>query len=137
MFNLKSTEFSSSGFHFSSSLHSPGIYFWKDSITFCGAKQPIAELDLAANREAQKHNGRIVECCWDRVHMKWMFMRLREDKSFPNSYTTAQSECTAQLSTIEPLLFFPVEVCMSIRQPVTKEWLLEVVEKHRWDLHRC
>ena len=72
-----------------------------------GAKQPIAELDLAANREAQKYNGRIVECCWDRVHMKWMFMRLREDKSFPNSYTTAQSECTAQLSTIEPLLFFP------------------------------
>ena len=24
---------------------------------------------------------------------------------------------------------------MSIRQPVTKEWLLEVVERHRWELH--
>lgn len=41
-------------------------------------------------------------------------MRVREDKSFPNGLTTATS------------------VCHSIQQPVTKEWLLEVVEKHRW-----
>lgn len=26
----------------------------------------------------------------------------------------------------------PSGVCQSIIQPVTKEWLLEVIEKHRW-----
>ena len=27
-------------------------------------------------------------------------------------------------------------VCMSIRQPVTKQWLLEVCEKYRWGIDK-
>lgn len=30
---------------------------------------------------------------------------------------------------------YTIGVCDSIRQPVTKEWLLEVCEKHRWRAH--
>lgn len=44
------------------------------------------------NKEARQHNGRIVECYWD-IKTGWNFLRVREDKSFPNGYTTAISEC--------------------------------------------
>ena len=42
------------------------------------------------NKEARSYNGRIVECSW--TPQGWKFLRLRQDKSFPNSYTTAASE---------------------------------------------
>ena len=51
------------------------------------------------NKEARNHNGRIVECSWS-PH-GWTFLRLREDKSFPNSYTTAASQCAySKLSVV-------------------------------------
>lgn len=74
---------------------------------------PFAQIDVKGNRELLKHNERIIECAWDQKS-GWKFERVREDKSFPNSFTTATS------------------VCNTIRQPVTKEWLYEVIEKYGW-----
>lgn len=51
---------------------------------------------IQRNKEARQHNGRIVECYWD-IKSGWNFMRVREDKSFPNGYTTAMSECLEML----------------------------------------
>ena len=45
------------------------------------------------NKEAKVHNGRIIECYWD-SSSGWNFMKVREDKSFPNGVTTAKSEVT-------------------------------------------
>ncbi len=57
-----------------------------------GGGGQIAELDLKLNKEARQHSGRIVECTLDIKTQKWLFLRVREDKSFPNSYDTAKSE---------------------------------------------
>ena len=59
-----------------------------------GYKQPFSELDLLDphNKEARQLSGRIIECMWDKTTSKWKFMRLREDKSFPNGVETAMSE---------------------------------------------
>ena len=46
---------------------------------------------LQANKETRQLNGRIIECSWD-PQLGWCFMRVREDKTFPNSYTTAMSK---------------------------------------------
>ncbi len=47
-------------------------------------------ITLQRNKEAKQHSGRIVECYWDK-ESGWNFMRVREDKSFPNGLTTARS----------------------------------------------
>ena len=55
---------------------------------WCGIK---SSLQIPRNREAKKYNGRIIECYWDQK-TGWNFMRVREDKSHPNGYTTAKSK---------------------------------------------
>ena len=40
-------------------------------------------------------DGKIVECTWDAKGNQWKLLRVRTDKSFPNAFTTAQSECLA------------------------------------------
>lgn len=47
-------------------------------------------LDLQLNKEAKEHNNKIIECNY--VDGKWKFLRVRTDKSFPNSYETATSK---------------------------------------------
>ena len=51
----------------------------------------FSQIDLRRNREVNQYNGRIIECTYDRVAQQWKFLRLREDKSFPNAYDTAKS----------------------------------------------
>ncbi|KAI4465297.1 mrna-capping enzyme [Holotrichia oblita] len=58
-------------------------------------------------------DNKIIECKFEAN--QWKFMRERTDKSFPNSYTTAKA------------------VCGSIQDPVTKEKLLDYIEKFRFD----
>ncbi|KAF7269068.1 hypothetical protein GWI33_017826 [Rhynchophorus ferrugineus] len=53
-------------------------------------------------------DGKIVECKYE--NRKWVFMRERTDKSFPNSYATAEA------------------VYDSIKNPITKEYLLQHTE---------
>ena len=86
-----------------------------------------------SNKELLKHHERIIECAWDKAG--WKFERVREDKSFPNSYTTATSELAAggvHGSLWDQTFLHVVGVCNTIRQPVTKEWLYEVIEKYGW-----
>ena len=56
-----------------------------------GSGGQFSELDLKLNKDAKQYNGRIVECTLDKKTGKWMFLRVRNDKSFPNSYDIAKS----------------------------------------------
>lgn len=39
-------------------------------------------------KKVQEYNGKIIECKYE--DRKWVFMRERTDKSFPNSFNTAK-----------------------------------------------
>ncbi|KAL0274459.1 UNVERIFIED_CONTAM: hypothetical protein PYX00_006876 [Menopon gallinae] len=57
-----------------------------------------------------KHlDSKIVECTYDGTTDKWVFMRERTDKSFPNSFDTAKS------------------VCNSIKNPISEKYLLDFI----------
>ena len=43
-------------------------------------------------KELKNLNKKVVECTWDAENNQWKFLRVREDKSFPNGYNTALSE---------------------------------------------
>ena len=45
-------------------------------------------------KELKNLNKKIVECTWDDEKNQWKFLRVREDKSFPNGYETAMSKST-------------------------------------------
>uniref|UniRef100_A0A8P4K2P3 mRNA-capping enzyme n=1 Tax=Dicentrarchus labrax TaxID=13489 RepID=A0A8P4K2P3_DICLA len=62
-----------------------------------------------ATKELKQYDNKIIECTF--ANNSWVFMRQRVDKSFPNSYETAMA------------------VCKSIQEPVTKEILLEYVDR--------
>lgn len=72
--------------------------------------QPFAKMKV--NKQLKELNNKIIECKWE--NNQWTFMRERSDKSFPNGYNTA------------------IGVINSIKDPVTKEILLDVIEHHRW-----
>lgn len=77
------------------------------------------------NKEARQHNGRIVECYWD-IKTGWNFLRVREDKSFPNGYTTAISECVV----ISVSIFFSFCYCDSYNHyynDASSIWALSVL----------
>uniref|UniRef100_A0A671XVP3 mRNA-capping enzyme n=1 Tax=Sparus aurata TaxID=8175 RepID=A0A671XVP3_SPAAU len=65
--------------------------------------------NMKATKELKQYDNKIIECTF--ANNTWVFMRQRVDKSFPNSYDTAMA------------------VCKSIREPVTKEILLEYVDR--------
>lgn len=81
-----------------------------------GYDKPFAPIKVT--KELKNLNKKVVECTWDSETKQWKFLRVREDKSFPNGYNTA------------------ISVCQSIQQPVTRQWLLEVIEKHRFKQNR-
>eukprot|EP00064_Thunnus_orientalis_P003978 superscaffoldBa00000347_g3989 len=64
---------------------------------------------VKATKELKQYDNKIIECTF--ANNTWVFMRQRVDKSFPNSYDTAMA------------------VCKSIQEPVTKEILLEYVDR--------
>ena len=68
-------------------------------------------------RGVRDYHNQIVECTfnYEKPGGGWNFMRVRTDKSFPNAYNTA------------------VAVMDSIRNPVTKDHLLQFIESHRWN----
>merc|ERR1712062_791645 len=75
-----------------------------------GMDQPYAV--IKATKKIRELHRRIVECIWN--NGTWEVIRVREDKSHPNSYQTAQN------------------VVESIKHPITKDGLLGYVEKHGW-----
>ncbi|KAK2560147.1 mRNA-capping enzyme [Acropora cervicornis] len=109
---------------------SPKLSHENDGLIFNPAEEPYAGGQSpevlkwkphtlnSVTKELKNLNKKVVECTWDSETKQWKFLRVREDKSFPNGYNTA------------------ISVCQSIQQPVTRQWLLEVVEKHRFKQNR-
>lgn len=75
-----------------------------------GFDPPFAQMKVT--KALQPYNNKIIECTFEKN--SWKFMRERTDKSFPNSYDTAMS------------------VCGSIKHPVTKEILFDVIDNRRY-----
>lgn len=75
-----------------------------------GLDTPFGQMKLT--KELRELDNKIIECKYE--NNAWVFMRERTDKSFPNSYKTAQS------------------VCHSIRFPVTTEILLRFIDTKRY-----
>lgn len=67
---------------------------------------------MKVNKHMKELNNKIIECKFE--NNEWVFMRERTDKSFPNSYKTAMA------------------VCQSIIHPVTKEKLLDFIQKYQY-----
>jgi len=75
-----------------------------------GLKIPYGTIKIT--KQLKELHDAIIECKFE--NGQWIFMRQRVDKSFPNSFKTADS------------------ICKSIIKPVTKEWLLEFIKKYRF-----
>lgn len=75
-----------------------------------GMDAPFAQMRWT--KQIAKMDNKIIECKFE--NNTWVFMRERVDKSFPNSYKTAMA------------------VCASIRDPVTKEKLLDFISARRF-----
>lgn len=75
-----------------------------------GLEVPFDQMKIT--KATKELNNKIVECNYE--NGQWLFMRERTDKSFPNSFKTAQA------------------VFQSIRDPVTTERLLDYINRHRF-----
>ena len=49
---------------------------------------PLENMQL--NEDTEQLDGKIVECRWNSERGQWDFMKVRNDKPFPNSWKTAQ-----------------------------------------------
>ncbi len=56
-----------------------------------GMNTPFAVMNKL-NKELRGLDKRIIECTWDSEKNKWVFMRERTDKSYPNGYKTAEGK---------------------------------------------
>ncbi|XP_046648478.1 mRNA-capping enzyme-like isoform X2 [Daphnia pulicaria] len=89
----------------------PGMLRQRLGYLFVGGKNVTPFAIMKATKEMVPLDNKIVECRFEMNNGKgkWVFMRERTDKSFPNSFNTATA------------------VCRSIREPVTKEMLEEFI----------
>ncbi|XP_073483022.1 mRNA-capping enzyme [Aquarana catesbeiana] len=71
-------------------------------------ERPFSQIKVT--RDLKQYDNKIIECKFE--NNCWVFMRQRVDKSFPNAYKTA------------------LAVCNSIQNPVTKEMLFELIDRH-------
>jgi len=74
-----------------------------------GQDQPFDKMKF--KRELREYDNKIIECKFDFQQHTWTFMRERKDKSFPNHISTA------------------IAVCDSIKYPVRKENLLQIIDQ--------
>lgn len=75
-----------------------------------GLNKPFGTMKIT--KQIKNLNNTIIECKLE--NGQWIYMRERTDKSFPNSLNTANA------------------VCKSIVKPVTREILLDYIERHRF-----
>ena len=62
---------------------------------FVGGKNDVPFDTMKVSKEMSQLDNKIIECTYEMTgpHSgKWIFMRQRTDKSFPNSYKTAQGK---------------------------------------------
>ncbi|XP_062536509.1 mRNA-capping enzyme [Armigeres subalbatus] len=76
-----------------------------------GLDKPFSQMKLT--RQLRELDNKIIECKYE-PNVGWVFMRERTDKSFPNSFNTAEN------------------VCYSIKHPVTTDILLNFIETRRF-----
>jgi len=76
-----------------------------------GLQTPFSNMNPIP-KSTQKYDGKIIECKFE--NRKWVFIRERTDKSFPNAFSTAKA------------------VAFSIANPVTKDYLLEYIALKRF-----
>lgn len=89
----------------------PGILPRKIGHLFVGGlDRPFGQ--MTSIKGCKEYNNKIIECKYEKG--QWVFMRERTDKTYPNSYNTAQA------------------VCHSIREPVSTEILLDFIEQSRF-----
>ncbi|XP_034827857.1 mRNA-capping enzyme isoform X2 [Maniola hyperantus] len=88
----------------------PGMLPKKIGCLYTGGDTFFATMRVT--KAIRELNNKIIECKVE--NNEWVFMRERTDKSFPNSYNTAKS------------------VFESIKNPVTQEFLLDYIDKHRF-----
>ena len=81
-----------------------------------GYDQPFSQL-AKLDAELKHYDKRIIECTWDVKSKQWKFLRVREDKTFPNAVKTAAA------------------VCESIKNPVTKENLADYIQNYGFRRH--
>jgi len=91
----------------------PGMLPQTIGYLLCGCL-PQAVGQIKVTKELKEYDKKIIECTWDYKTNQWKFMRVRTDKSFPNSFETATA------------------VMESIKNPVTKAKLLSFIEKNGW-----
>lgn len=67
-----------------------------------GLDPPFSKMKVS--KAMKELDGNIIECKYEKN--AWVFMRERTDKSFPNSFTTAQCKyyCVAYLVAVEFVL---------------------------------
>ncbi|KAL6257564.1 hypothetical protein P5V15_011138 [Pogonomyrmex californicus] len=76
-----------------------------------GLRTPYGTIKIT--KQIKDLDNAIIECKFE--NGQWVFMRQRVDKTYPNSIGTAES------------------VCKSIIKPVTKERLLDYIDKYRFE----
>lgn len=90
----------------------PGILPKKIGLLYVGMPKEVLFARMRVTKNVKHLDNKIVECTVN--NGEWQFMRERTDKSFPNAFETAQS------------------VWESIKDPVTKERLLDYIDNHRF-----
>lgn len=92
----------------------PGMLRERLGHLYVGGKNDTPFAFMKATKEMIPLENKIIECRYEigngRQEGKWVFMRQRTDKSFPNSFNTATA------------------VCQSIREPVTNEILVDFIQ---------
>jgi mRNA-capping enzyme len=78
-----------------------------------GEQQPVGQLPMSSL--TKKLDGKIVECKFDQKSKRWIFMRERTDKTFPNHSSTARG------------------VWDSIINPVNHSDLLSYIDKYKFN----
>ncbi|XP_018018870.1 mRNA-capping enzyme [Hyalella azteca] len=86
-----------------------GLLTSKVGLLFVGGLDaPFGEIKI---KNLKNYDNKIIECSVNEKR-EWVFMRERTDKSFPNSYQTAEA------------------VVKTIMQPVTEQYLLDYIAQH-------
>jgi mRNA-capping enzyme len=99
---------------------------------FVGGNTPFSEMKYT--KALKDLNNKIIECKFE--NNKWIFMRERTDKSYPNAYSTAIGNIINNISFSYYANWNSIlAVCNSIQHPVTKNMLLDFVHKHRFFEH--
>ena len=81
------------------------------------------------SKEMRQYDQKIIECTYDPKQNKWDFLRVREDKSFPNHITTANGKRRTGLTNLHSKseFCFPA-VFKGIVNPLTKDRLIELID---------